>query len=78
MNRRGLVVLALAVATLMAVCVHARASDLPPGIDCPTIRALVAHHGRASPAAMGLAAGLRLAGDKFCASMFGTSVRYRT
>ena len=37
-------------AMLVLISVRARAADLPPGIDYPTIRALVAHHGK--PAAL--------------------------
>lgn len=51
--RRAWIIPIAAVLILLAIGVRARADEpaknpdrLPPGIDCPTIRALVAHHGK--------------------------------
>ena len=43
---RAYIIPLLAGLILMAVAVRARADDLPPGVDCPTIKALVAYHGQ--------------------------------
>jgi len=53
---RGLIVLILATAILLAVCVRARADDKPP-LDCATVRAYVAQHGIVVAYARALAAG---------------------
>jgi len=53
---RGLIVLALAVAVLLTVCVRARADDRPP-LDCATVRAYVQQHGIVVAYARALAAG---------------------
>ena len=44
-NGRALFV--LLVLALAFTATRARATDLPPGVDCTTVRALVAHHGKA-------------------------------
>ena len=41
---RGLIVLILATAILLTVCIRARADDRPQ-LDCATVRAYVAQHG---------------------------------
>ena len=53
---RGLIVLILATAILLTVCVRARADDKPP-LDCATVRAYVAQHGIVVAIARALAAG---------------------
>lgn len=54
---RGLIVLILATAILLAVCVRARADDRPH-LDCQTVRAYVAQHGIVVAYARALAANL--------------------
>lgn len=46
---RGYLVPALVAVLLMAVCAKARANDppqLPPGVTCELVRAMVAEHGK--------------------------------
>lgn len=56
-NGRGYLVLIFAAVLLLATCWKARAADLPPGIDCATVRQYVAEHGKAKALAWAISQG---------------------
>ena len=57
-DRRGMIVFVFAIIVLLAVCIRARAADLP--VTCEQIRALVAEHGKARALAYAIEHGYSL------------------